>query len=192
MFYRVGLFIIGIFFSIYTTFFDDSNKIIMLFLSFMLLLLIGETAKTYKDNTNRKQFFLNIVMIVATLIFYSFIMYKCFSQYQRTKIIIEEVKKSKGLYYNGKEVEESDILKNDIYRILNVFNSREKAYRSYEPPETYLETSNGYKIEFTFIYRSQKLCMIHIYTEKKKPLIISSEFSRTSFCEILLDQRIEN
>lgn len=189
---QIIFFILFVICQFYVGFYDDSNKVIMILLSFTIIGLIYLTVKTYKNTGNKKEKYFNIIMIVIFLIFYLFMMSKCVSQYHRTKIIIEEVKKSKGLYYKGKEVEESDILKKDIYRLLNVFNSREKSYESYVPPKEYLETSNGYKIEFTFLYETQKSCLVHIYTEKKKPLIISSEFSRTSFCKILLDPNIKD
>ena len=71
--------------------------------------------------------------------------------------------------------------------MIDVFKSKELTYKIPESPENYLETDDGYKIWFTFIYKSNKLCMIHLFTDNEKPRIIESK-KGMNFCKIILKE----
>ena len=181
---KSGFWILLMVFILLISFIENSNRTILIVLSVFLICTGAMLIKSYKpDKKNRNLFFIAFFFICCIL--YLGWIKKIYNQYNRTKIIVKEVEKTQKLYYNNKEITEVKEIKSEIYEITDIFKSRELTYRSPELPEDYLETDNGYKIWFTFIYRSKKLCMIHLFTDNEKPLIIQSK-EGLDFCEIIL------
>lgn len=166
---------------------EDSNRVLLTAASFFLIYMGIKLINSYRLNKKNKHLFWIMIFSVCCILYLGLIK-KIYNQYNRTKIIVKKVEKTQKLYYNNREIPEVKEIKNEIYNITDILKSRESTYKNPELPEDYLETDDGYKIWFTFIYRSNKLCMIHLFTDNKKPRIIESK-KGINFCKIILKEK---
>jgi predicted membrane protein len=165
---------------------EDSNRVLLIAASFILIYMGIKLINSYRSNKKNKDLFWIMIFSVCFILYLGLIK-KIYNQYNRTKIIVKKVEKTQKLYYNNREIPEVNEIKNEIYQITNIFKSRELTYKIPELPQDYLETDDGDKIWFTFIYRSKNLCMIHLFTDNGKPRIIQSK-KGIGLCGIILKE----